>query len=172
MMQVKISEEERKNSGFVQVYPKGWARLRWLMQEKPTAARLYSWIAEHMDPDGGALVVSQVVMSEALGISEITVRRLTKWMEDRRVMFRVRVGSGVYAYALDPDEVWKAWDTQKDTAVFRTKTLVKKKDSFNKTVERRIKMMMKEAAGEPELPGLDPEFMDPETGEVLVGKDQ
>lgn len=153
MMLTKVDqEEERKNKGFAQVYPKGWRRLRWLMQEKPTAARLYSWIAEHMDPDGGALVVSQTVMAEAMGISEITVRRLTKWLEDKNVMVRVRVGSGVYAYALDPDEVWKAWDTQKDYAVFRTKTLVKKKDSYNRKVERRIKVMMKEAAGEPELP--------------------
>ncbi len=155
-------DEERKNRDFVQVYPKGWRRLRWLIQANPTAAKLYSWIAEHMDPDGGALVVSQVVMAEALGVSEITVRRLTKWLEENRVMVRVRVGSGVYAYALDPEEVWRAWDTQKETAVFRTRTLVKKRDRHNAQVERRIRMMLKEAAGEPELPL---EF-DQETGEI------
>ncbi|PTR05927.1 helix-turn-helix domain-containing protein [Cereibacter azotoformans] len=163
-MQAPIDmEEERKNRDFVQVYPKGWRRLRWLIQTNPTAAKLYSWIAEHMDPDGGALVVSQVVMAEALGVSEITVRRLTKWLEENHVMVRVRVGSGVYAYALDPEEVWRAWDTTKEHAVFRTKTLVKKKDRHNAQVVRRIRMMMKEAAGEPELPGLD---CDPETGEI------
>lgn len=163
-MQAPIDmEEERKNRDFVQVYPKGWKRLRWLIQTNPTAAKLYSWVAEHMDPDGGALVVSQVVMAEALGVSEITVRRLTKWLEENHVMVRVRVGSGVYAYALDPEEVWRAWDTTKEHAVFRTKTLVKKKDRHNAQVARRIRMMMKEAAGEPELPGLD---YDLETGEV------
>ena len=166
-MQAPIDmEEERKNRDFVQVYPKGWKRLRWLIQTNPTAAKLYSWIAEHMDPDGGALVVSQVVMAEALGVSEITVRRLTKWLEEHHVMVRVRVGSGVYAYALDPEEVWRAWDTTKEHAVFRTKTLVKKKDRHNAQVARRIRMMIKEAAGEPELPGLDDLDYDPETGEV------
>lgn len=166
VMQASINvDEERKNRDFVQVYPKGWRRLRWLMQEKPTAARLYSWIAEHMDPDGGALIVSQVVMAEAMGASEITIRRLTKWLEDHNVMVRVRVGSGVYAYALDPEEVWRAWDTTKDHAVFRTKTLVKKRDAHNRQVERRIRMMLKEAAGEPELPFHEIDH-DPKTGEV------
>ncbi|WP_296428672.1 helix-turn-helix domain-containing protein [Yoonia sp.] len=168
-----VDDEDRKNRNFVQVYPKGWQRIRWLMQEKPNAARLYSWIAEHMDPDGGALVVSQVVMAEALDVSEITIRRLTKWLEDRNVMVRVRVGTGVYAYALDPNEVWRAWDTSKEFAVFNTKTLVKKNTRDNRGVERRIRIMMKEAAGEPELPledmsqGDQETPHDPETGEVM-----
>lgn len=155
--------DDEKNRDFTQVYPLGWKRLRWLMDVKPTAAQLYSYLAENMDADGGALVASQEVLAEACGVSEITVRRLTKWMEDAHVIVRIRVGSGVYAYALNPDEVWKAWNTTKTHAVFRTNTLVKKKDRHNALVSRRIKTMMREAAGEPELPGLD---HDPDTGEV------
>lgn len=150
-------DPEEKNRDFTQVYPLGWRRLRWLMEVKPSAAQLYTFIAENMDPDGGALVASQEVLAEATGVAEITVRRLTKWMEDNGVIARVRVGSGVYAYALNPEEVWKAWNTTKDHAVFKTNTLVKKKDRHNATVSRRIKTMMKEAAGEPELPGFDTE---------------
>ncbi|WP_282027118.1 replication/maintenance protein RepL [Limimaricola cinnabarinus] len=161
-MQTSINmDEERKNQNFVQVYPRGWARLRWLMQQNASAAKIYSWIAEHIDPDGGVLVVSQVSMAKALGISEITVRRQTKWMEDHNVMVRIRVGSGVYAYALDPTEVWRAWDTSKEHAVFRTKTLVKK-GAQNRQIERRIRMMMQEAEQNP-----GPEYaFDPETGEI------
>lgn len=163
-MRAKIEQDdEDKNRDFTQVYPMGWKRLRWLMEVKPTAAQLYSFIAENMDADGGALVASQEVLAEACGISEITVRRLTKWMEDNRVIVRIRVGSGVYAYALNPDEVWKAWNGTKPHAVFKTSTLVKKKDRQNQMVNRRLSVMMKEAAGEPELPGLG---YDPETGEV------
>jgi DNA-binding transcriptional regulator YhcF (GntR family) len=156
------TEEERKNRNFTQVYPKGWRRLRWLMTEKPSAAQLYTFIAENMDPDGGALVISQVVMAEELGVSEITIRRLTKWMEEKGVLARIRVGTGVYAYALSEEEVWRAWDTQKETAVFRTRTLVKKSDRHNATVSRRIRVMMKEAQRAEENPGIE---FDPETGE-------
>lgn len=151
MMKFPASEDDdddKKNKDFAQIYSKGWRRLRWLMKQKPQAAHVYSFIAEHMDPDGGAVVASQVVLAEALGVSEITIRRTTKWLEDNNVIVRIRVGSGVYAYALDPDEVWKAWNTQKDTAIFKTRTLVKKRDRGNSHVQRRIKTMLKE----PELP--------------------
>lgn len=150
-------DEEQRNRDFTQVYPMGWKRLRWLMQNKPPAARVYSFLAENMDADGGVLVASQDFLAESLEVSNITIRRLTKWMEDHHVIVRIRVGNGVYAYALNPNEVWKAWNTTKDHAVFKTNTLVKTKDRHNAHVSRRIKMMMKEAAGEPELPGLNDE---------------
>lgn len=162
-MRMQVGPDDEKNSNFTQVYPLGWRRLRWLMDQKPTAARLYTFIAENMDPDGGVLVASQEVLAEATGVSEITVRRLTKWLEDNHVIVRVRVGNGVYAYALNPNEVWKAWNTTKDHAVFKTKTLVKKRDRHNAQVARRIKTMMKEATGTPELPGID---FDPEADEI------
>lgn len=43
----------RENRRFVQVYPKGWRRLHWLIRENPSAARLYALLAEHIDPQGG-----------------------------------------------------------------------------------------------------------------------
>lgn len=172
-----LDDTEKLNSGFAQVYPKGWARLRWLLQQKPTAASLYTWLAEHMDPHGGALVVSQTVMAEAMGLSEITIRRLTAWMEEHHVIVRVRVGTGVYAYALDPDEVWKSWDNKKDLAVFRTQTLVSKRDSHNRDVARRIQLMLKEQKPEEDrgsdlsqlVQAMQDETTphDPESGEVL-----
>jgi len=172
----KERDDDRMNSGFAQVYPKGWARLRWLLREKPTAAALYTWFAEHVDPNGGALVVSQAVIAERMGLSEITIRRLTGWMEEHHCIARVRVGTGVYAYALDPDEIWKSWDSAKEYAVFRTKTLVSKRDKHNQTVARRIQMMLKEPPPEAEVDEVDSLIQattasetphDPETGEVL-----
>ncbi|MWT90821.1 helix-turn-helix domain-containing protein, partial [Escherichia coli] len=41
--------EERKNTNFTQTYPKGWARIRNLIQSKPGAARLYYVLSEHID---------------------------------------------------------------------------------------------------------------------------
>lgn len=168
-------DPERLNSGFAQVYSKGWRRLRWLLEQKPRAASLYTWLAEHMDANGGVLVVSQAVMADAMGLSEITIRRLTGWMEEHHVIVRVRVGTGVYAYALDPDEVWKSWDNKKDYSVFRTKTLVSKKDAHNQDVARRIQLMIKEREKEEAddvaqlLKAVEGDVTtdhDPETGEV------
>lgn len=143
-------EEGRENRNFVQVYPQGWERLRSLMTENPTAAKVYAVLAEHIDPSCGAVVVSQDVLAELVGVSERTIRRATTYLEEARALVRIRVSGSVYAYALNPAEVWRAWDSQKDHAAFITRTLVKKKGQDK--VARRLQLMLRDQAGEPELP--------------------
>lgn len=155
----------RENRRFVQIYPKGFRRLQMLIRDNPSAARLYALLAENIDPQGGVVVASQAVLAEMLGVTDRTIRTLTKVLEDQKAIIRIRVGTGTYAYALDPDEVWKAWDIHKDHAVFRTQTLVSK-GGENASIKRRIQVMIAEQRGEPELP-LSDEF-DPETGEILT----
>ena len=55
------AQRRRMNEGFVQVYPKGWARMRELLRETKSQAPLllYTFIAEHIDADGGVLVADQ-----------------------------------------------------------------------------------------------------------------
>ena len=138
-------EAVKANSDFTQVYAKGWARMKDLLLTNPTTARLYMFLAEHMDQSVGAVCVSQELMAEELGVSVITIRRLTKILEDKNAVVRIKVGTGVYAYALDPTEVWKSWNTTKSTAAFTTRTLVKKADRSNGDVRRRLQVMFKEA---------------------------
>lgn len=165
--EAKREELRRENSGFVQVYPQGWQRIRSLMSDNPTAAKVYAVLAEHIDPSCGAVVVSQDVLAEMVGVSDRTIRRATAYLEEVLALVRIRVSGSVYAYALNPAEVWRAWDSQKPTAAFLTRTLVKK-GGENALVKRRLQMMIREQAGEPELPLPEPgeRPFDPETGEV------
>lgn len=142
------SEAARKNREFVQVYPKGWRRLQDLIQKNPPAARVYAFLAEHIDGVAGAVVVSQEVMANALGVHIRTIQRQTSWLEEAGALVRIKVGVGVYAYGLDPNEIWRSWDDRKEEAAFVTRTLVSKKDSANREVRRKLKVMI----GEPELP--------------------
>lgn len=152
--------EARKNREFVQVYPKGWRRLQDLIQKNPPAARIYAFLAENIEGSIGAVVVAQEVMANALGVHIRTIQRQTKWLEEAGALVRIKVGVGVYAYALDPTEIWRSWDNRKDEAAFITKTLVRKSDSANKEVRRKLKVMI----GEPELPLDNP----PSFGEHLL----
>jgi DNA-binding transcriptional regulator YhcF (GntR family) len=138
----------RSNKEFTQVYVKGWRRLQSLIRTNPSAARVYAFLAENIDGTVGAVVVSQDVMAEDLGVHVRTIRRLTKTLEDEGALVRIKVGTGVYAYALDPSEIWKSWDDKKELAAFNTRTLIAKKDRANGQVRRKLKFMM----GEPELP--------------------
>jgi DNA-binding transcriptional regulator YhcF (GntR family) len=142
------AEAAKKNREFVQVYPKGWRRLQDLIQKNPPAARVYAFLAEHIDGVAGAVAISQDVMADALGVHVRTIQRQTKFLEDAGALVRIKVGVGVYAYALDPNEIWKSWDDRKEHAAFVTKTLVKKSDAANREVRRKLKVML----GEPELP--------------------
>ena len=134
----------RSDRDFTKVYQKGWNRIQSLMKEAPSAARVYAWLAQHIDGTSGAVVVSQEVMARALEVSEITVRRHTKMLEEKGAIVRIKVGTGVYAYALDPEEIWKSWADRKDEAAFTAKTLVRKSDRANAEVRRKLKIMVGE----------------------------
>ena len=138
----------RKNEGFVQVYKPGWNRLQTLIQQSPQAARVYAFLAEHIDGVCGTVVVSQKILAEELGVHFRTIRRQTLFLEEQGALVRIRIGAGVYAYCLNPNEVWRSWDTQKKHAAFVTRTLVSKKDRENGKVDRRLRLMFQgEAAG-------------------------
>ena len=115
-----------------------------LMKDSPSAARVFAFLAQHIDGQVGAVVVSQEVMARELGVSEITIRRQTKYLEQHGALVRVKVGTGVYAYALDPEEIWKSWADRKDQAAFTARTLVRKSDKANAEVRRRLKVMIGE----------------------------
>lgn len=132
----------RLNKDFTQVYPKGWRRLQALIRTNPALARVYAFLAEHIDGTCGAIVVTQEIMAAELGVHVRTIKRQTKALEDEGAIVRIKVGTGVYAYALDPEEIWKSWDDAKDLAAFRTRTLVKKSDRENGTVRRKLKTMV------------------------------
>ena len=100
--------------------------------------KVYAVLAEHIDPSCGAVVVSQDVLAEMVGVSERTIRRATAYLEEVLALVRIRVSGSVYAYALDPKEVWRAWDCQKEQAAFLTRTLVKK-NGQNALVKRRLR---------------------------------
>lgn len=134
----------RANRDFVQVYPKGWKRLQSLIRTNPSAARVYAFLAEHIDGACGAVVVSQEVIAEELEVHERTIRRLTQQLEQTGALVRIKVGTGVYAYALDPEEIWRSWDAAKGTAAFTTRTLVRTADRANGQVRRKLKVMLGE----------------------------
>lgn len=158
-------KHRRSNRDFTQVYGKGWARIRSILNETraKTPLLLYTFLAEHIDSDGGSLVVDQETLCEALNVSRTTLWRAITFLEERGALWRLTVGGSVSAYALDPSEIWKSFDTAKDQAVFRTKTMVRKSAQTDE-VRRRMKVYVKEKAGTPELPFETPH--DPETGEI------
>lgn len=133
----KEREEARKNKSFTQIYPQGWERLALLAEEAPSAFRLYTFLAQHIDPTCGAVVCDQQFLADQFNVTTRTVRNWINKLEQQNALVRIPVAGRVCAYALDPREVWKGYNTSKDYAAFVTKTLV----SNNGDIRRRIMSM-------------------------------
>lgn len=133
--------EQRRNSGFTQVYPAGWNRINSLILKSPNAARLYALLARHIEPSCGAVVASQELLASELSCSIRTVQRHLDVLESEGCLVKIRLMGTVNAYALNPDEVWKSWDTSKAYAAFHTKTLASTRS--NHDVKKRLMVMLK-----------------------------
>ena len=136
-------KQAKKNKNFVQIYANGFERIKLLIEAKqPTALKLYLFLAEHMEPGTGAVVASQKLLAEELEVSVRTIKTVSKYLENIGAIIRIQLGPGtVYAYCLNPSEVWKSWNTTKKYAAFNTKTLARHKD--NSDIKRRLMIMLK-----------------------------
>lgn len=143
----RIEEEERdrarKNRDFTQIYSRGWKIIEEMAEERQIAAlKLYTYLAREMAWDIGAIVASQEFLAEKLNVSTRTIQNACKYLENKHALLRISLGKGtVKAYCLNPTHVWKSWDTKKDYAAFRTKTLTSHKE--NPDIERKLKIMLK-----------------------------
>ena len=136
--------EERKNSDFTQVYKKYWKLIQSVIETHPKAAVLYNFLVEHAAPDTGAVVVSQQLLADKMGVSRMTISRHINLLEKKKMLLKISLSGGVCAYALDPEMVWKSYSTNKEYATFKTKTLVKKIDMEKNEIHRKLNVMLKE----------------------------
>ena len=72
-----------------------------------------------------------------MGVNRSTIIRWLNYLESKNALVRIPVAGKVCAYALDPHEVWKGYNSSKDYAAFVTKTLV----NNDGDIKRRIMSM-------------------------------
>lgn len=144
-------EEARKNRDFTQVYPRGWNRIIDLAKGNSSAAALYAWFAQHIDPGCGAVICDQQFLADQFKVTTRTIRNWLTYLENHEAIIRIPVSGRVHAYALDPAEVWKGYNTGKDYAAFTTKTLINKDEA----IQRRIQLMIKSKTQRKEIQALE-----------------
>ena len=72
-----------------------------------------------------------------MGVNRSTIIRWLNYLESKNALVRIPVAGKFCAYALDPHEVWKGYNTSKDYSAFVTKTLVNNDGG----IKRRIMSM-------------------------------
>lgn len=130
-------EEEHKNHGFTQTYPLGWKRMAEMARKNAQALQLYMFLANHLDPTCGAVIASQQFLANELKVTTKTIMRWSMFLEQENALVRIPVAGKVYAYALNPYEVWKGYNNGKEYAAFNSRTLV----NNDGDIKRRIMSM-------------------------------
>ncbi|MFX4250868.1 helix-turn-helix domain-containing protein [Escherichia coli] len=135
----RIKSEKKNDGNFTQVTDHGWERVRELLNEKQgsSAVKLYTFLAQHLDPSCGAVLADQQLLADKLNVSTRTIIRWASYLEEKGALVKIPVAGKVYAYALDPNEVWKGYKTSKPYAAFVTKALVNKDGE----IQRKLKAM-------------------------------
>ena len=80
---------------------------------------------------------TQKDLADKMGVNRSTIIRWLNYLESKNALVRIPVAGKVCAYALDPHEVWKGYNTSKDYSAFVTKTLV----NNDGDIKRRIMSM-------------------------------
>ena len=140
----EIAQKRKNKMNFTQVTSAGWSILNKIAIQAPRAFQLYTFFAEHIDASCGAVICDQKFLAERFSVSIRTVQNWIKSLEDLNALIKIPVGQ-TYAYALDPLQVWKGYETSRDYAVFNTKTLADRSGEIN----RRLKIMMSERGIQP-----------------------
>ncbi|MBH9974041.1 DeoR family transcriptional regulator [Commensalibacter sp. M0391] len=93
---------------------------------KSSPIGLYAFFAEHIDSACGAVVCDQQFLADHFNVTTRTIRNWLNFLESKNAILRIPVTGRVCAYALDPHEVWKGYNTAKPYAAFVTKTFINK----------------------------------------------
>ncbi len=93
----RISKKQRRIQGLHRYPQKGWERVRELLKDSQgiSALKLYSFLAEHIDPTCGAVVADQQFLAEKLGVSRSTIIRWLNYLESKNALVRIPVAGKV-----------------------------------------------------------------------------
>lgn len=100
------------NTGFSQVYDRHWATFRALVDDYPTALKVFTWLIEKADRRN-ALVASYATMSKGLNLAERTIRNSVGYLKEKNLITVLKSGT-TNVYVLNDQIIWKDTADRKD----------------------------------------------------------
>jgi len=109
-------EVETVNDNFVQLYVDKLDLIIEMTGENKTAVQVFTWILKHMDKRN-ALVVSQVALADAFGVTERSIRYSIAYLKEKKALTVLKSGN-TNIYAVNAQIAWKADANGKKYALF------------------------------------------------------
>lgn len=121
----KEARKKIKNSPYSNFYQFNRANSKamiWLATNHPKASGILLFLLDQMD-GYNAVICSNKVLSEALGISDSSVKRSTKVLKDHEFIAVYKSGSS-NVYAVNKNLAWSSWGTNYQYAKFEAKIII------------------------------------------------
>lgn len=118
----ETGEVSTLNNNFVQLYLDQIEIITAMNKENPTAVNVFMWLLKHMDKRN-ALVVSQLALSEALGVSRRTIQYATAYLREKKAVALFKSGNS-NIYAVNAQIAWKSDANGKKYALFDAKVYI------------------------------------------------
>lgn len=109
-------EVETVNDEFVQLYVDNLDLIIEMTGEDKVAVQVFTWILKHMDRRN-ALVVSQVALAEAFGMTERNIRYKIAYLKEKKALDILKSGN-TNIYAVNAQIAWKSDANNKRYALF------------------------------------------------------
>jgi DNA-binding transcriptional regulator YhcF (GntR family) len=109
---LETGEELLLNSGFSQIYHSWWKIQRTLLDESPSALKVFSWLVEIADRKN-SVIASYSAMASSLGINERTAYRAITQLKAKKIITVLKSGN-MNVYVLNDRIVWKDTASKKD----------------------------------------------------------
>lgn len=100
------------NTGFSQIYDQHWSTFRTLVDDYPTALKVFTWLIEKADRRN-ALVASYSTMSKGLNLAERTIRNSVGYLKEKNLITVLKSGT-TNVYVLNDQIIWKDTADKKD----------------------------------------------------------
>jgi DNA-binding transcriptional regulator YhcF (GntR family) len=125
-----------------------------LIGTKPKAAQLMHLLVANMDKSG-AVVVSQKVLAEMMGVTTMTIKRAVKVLKDENWLDVARIGSergGVNAYLVNRRVAWADKRENQRFAAFDARIILSASEQDQDTLENCEPLRQLPRQGENQLP--------------------
>lgn len=149
----------RRVKKFTQVTPQGLQRICELSSKNHTAARLFVFLASHIDADQGALSVRQKHLGKILNVSVRTISRAVAYLVEQGALVTTSPngdygdsGGRELLYSLNPHEIWVSYEWNKPYSSYFSCADVPRASDPDGVRVRRVKVIA------PTSPDAEPDY--------------
>lgn len=164
--EAEARERAKKNDNFYMIFREHADKIDELIKISPPAAQIFMFLAKTVDRTN-ALVASGKAIASECNLSEATVSRALKVLTAKdengngKYLEIIKTGQS-NIFVLNPDIVWNAWATGKDSCLFGNAKVLVSVNEQDTIMRKRLTMLIQKKISETKMLEVDKKEEPPE----------